>query len=73
MQQIADWLKKLGMSEYAERFAGRTGRLNGILRRFSGKLTRRRAGMATNERCRSGIFIGHCSRRVAATRLTASC
>ena len=21
MQQIADWLKKLGMSEYAERFA----------------------------------------------------
>ena len=24
MQQIADWLEKLGMSEYAERFA-RTG------------------------------------------------
>jgi hypothetical protein len=24
MQQIADWLKKLGMSEYAERFAEKT-------------------------------------------------
>ena len=27
MQQIADWLKTLGMSEYAERFADHDGRL----------------------------------------------
>jgi len=25
MQQIADWLEKLGMSEYAERFVARQG------------------------------------------------
>ena len=27
MQQIADWLKKLGLSEYAERFAGAPDRV----------------------------------------------
>jgi hypothetical protein len=40
MQQIADWLEKLGMSEYAQRFAGASRQITS--RRTSARSSRNR-------------------------------